>query len=123
MKQSELAARLGMPDRMVRYLVTEGIIPPADALGRYADGFGEEHLAAGQRYVRLQAMGFPPKAIKILLAGGGRVPLLDAHPVLLSVDPSVDPSTIDVDAVLGVIGDALRRYVADPTPQQPAHEE
>jgi hypothetical protein len=44
------------------------------------------------------------------------IPILQARGVELRVDPSVDPRTIDVDAVLADVRKALQSYVSKETP-------
>jgi len=110
MKLAELAEALNVPPRQIRYMIAEGILPGASETGRGAEGFGEAHLALGRRYLLLHEKGFPPAAIKLLMAGAAAMPLVEAGPVVLSVDPGADPSAIDVEATLAAIETALRRY-------------
>ncbi len=68
--RDELSRRSGLPAHQIRYLVSEGILPPADAKGRSADAYSEGHLSLAVEYVRLHASGMRPRAIKELLQGG-----------------------------------------------------
>ncbi len=111
MKAAELAESLGLPARQIRYMITEGIIPRATGVGRYADGFGEEHLAAGRRYLELRAEGHSAYEVKRLMAAERQVTLYQGPALALTVDPNVDPETIDVEAVLADLAAALAQYV------------
>jgi DNA-binding transcriptional MerR regulator len=59
----ELCERLELEPRQVRYLIAEGIMPPAAKLGVAADGYGEEHLRRGELFKRLHAEGLGVRAI------------------------------------------------------------
>ena len=76
MTLSELAERLGVPARQIRFLIAEGILPPAAKTGRAADGYDEAHVLLGQRYFALHRMGMKPGSIKVLLAFDQAVPIL-----------------------------------------------
>lgn len=110
MKSTELAEALGLPARQIRYMITEGIIPGANGMGRGVDGFDDRHLAAGRRYLELKAQGLSTFETKRLMAEERRIPLYDGHPLTLLVDPNVDPASIDVEAVLEDFAAALRNY-------------
>ena len=68
MKFREFSEAVGIPQREIRYLMSLDIIPPALARGRYADGFGEAHLAAARRYVSFAATGLTAREIAALPA-------------------------------------------------------
>lgn len=108
-----LSEELGIEPRQIRYMIAEGMMPPAGERGRDAAGYGPDHVDAGRRYLRLQAMGFRGEGLKALMLSEARVPLpvLTLHAISVTVDPEVDPSTIDVDDTLSRIGEALRLYV------------
>ena len=112
MTLAELAERLGVPARQIRFLIAEGILPPAAKTGRAADAYDETHFEKGQRYLALYRMGMKPGSIKVLMAFDDAVPILQAHGVELRVDPGLAPGDIDVDAVLCAVEQALRTYVA-----------
>lgn len=111
MTLTELAESLGIAPRQIRFLIAEGIVPPANKTGRSADAYEEEHLLRAQRYLALHRLGMKPASIKVLLAFDDAVPIVQVGGVEVRVDPSVLPSEIDVDGVLATIGDALRTYV------------
>ena len=111
MKLAELADRIGLPVRQVRYMIAEDIMPGADGTGRYADGFGERHLEIGLRYKAFHDQGHSLQVIKHLLLAGERLEILRHGPVTLAVDPASDPRDIDLDATLAAVAEALRRHV------------
>jgi hypothetical protein len=119
MKFNDLVERLGVPARQVRYMISEGIIPEALESGRFADPWDERHVNAGLRAIDLQERGFAPAAVKLLMQGGHAIPLASVGPLVLSVDPSVDPADIDVEAALAEFASAIRLYVGRPTPTDP----
>ncbi len=116
MTLTELAEAAGVPPRQIRFLIAEGILPAATKTGRGADGYGEEHLARARRYMTLHGLGMKPSAVKVLMAFDEAIPILQAHGIELRVDSSVDPSTIDVEAVLADVRRALRSYVSKENP-------
>lgn len=110
MKLAELAEVLDLPPRQVRYMIAEGILPGAAASGRYADGFGDVHVAIGRRYLELKAQGHSSFEVKRMMLTERRVPLYEGTALALMVDPNVDPASIDVEAVLEDFAAALRNY-------------
>ena len=82
----DLISRTGIPERQVRYLIAEGFMP-APRGGRANADYGDDHLAAIERYQRLHALGFPPAAIKLLLQSTEGVPFQVAPGVTLVVSP------------------------------------
>jgi hypothetical protein len=110
MKFNDLVERLRVPARQVRYMIAEGIVPEALEAGRFADAWDETHVAAGLRALDLQARGFAPAAVKLLMRGACNVPIASTPAVVLSVDPGVDPATIDVEATIAELASALRLY-------------
>ena len=82
----DLAAKTGLAERQIRYLIAEGFIP-APSGGRANADYGEPHVAGIQRYMRLRELGFPPAAIKLLLDAGEGAPFVIAPGVTLVIDP------------------------------------
>ena len=103
MRMNELTDLTGIAERQVRYLIAEGFIPPPRG-GRANADYGEDHVAAIQRYVRLRDLGFPPAAIKLLLQAREGAPIPVAPGITLVVDPDVIGSGADV-------GDLAERIV------------
>jgi DNA-binding transcriptional MerR regulator len=110
MTLAELADRLSIPQRQIRFMIAEGILPPAGKTGRSADAYDEMHVTKGQRYLALHRMGMKPGSIKVLMAFDDAVPILQAHAVELRVSPQVPPHELDVEAILTAVGAALRAY-------------
>jgi DNA-binding transcriptional MerR regulator len=100
---NELTDLTGIAERQVRYLIAEGFIPPPRG-GRANADYGEDHVAAIQRYVRLRDLGFPPAAIKLLLQAREGAPIPVAPGITLVVDPDLIGSGAD-------IGDLAERIV------------
>src|SRR3712207_2940192 len=68
----QLAARLRITPRTIRYYVAEGLLPPPDTRGRYAR-YGVSHLCRLQLIAHLKEAYLPLAEIKARLA-----PLTDA---------------------------------------------
>ena len=111
----ELAKALSIPPRQIRFMVAEGILPPAKKTGRSADAYDEIHLKQAQRYLALHRTGMKPGAIKILMAFDTAVPVLQIDGVELRISQDVDPSTIDVEDILAKIETALKAYLGKGT--------
>ena len=103
MRMNELTDLTGIAERQVRYLIAEGFIPPPRG-GRANADYGEDHVAAVRRYVRLRDLGFPPAAIKLLLQAREGAPIPVAPGITLVVDPDLIGSGADV-------GDLAERIV------------
>jgi MerR family transcriptional regulator, copper efflux regulator len=82
----ELSELTGTPERQIRYMIAEGFVPPPTGGRAHAD-YGDDHVTAIRRYGLLRQHGFPPQAIKVLLASGTSVPFPVAPGVVLHVDP------------------------------------
>jgi MerR family transcriptional regulator, copper efflux regulator len=90
----EVAALTGTAERQIRYLIAEGFVP-APRGGRSTADYGDDHVAAIRRYMRLRDVGFPPAAIKLLLEGGQGAPFTVAPGITLLVDPGLLGSGAD----------------------------
>ena len=110
MTLSELAERLGIPPRQIRFMIAEGILPPASRTGRSADGYDEAHVVKGLRYIALHRLGMKPGSIKVLMAFDDAVPVLQTDGVELRVDPAVSPADLDVDMIVAAVRAALMAY-------------
>jgi DNA-binding transcriptional MerR regulator len=104
----ELTRRTGTPERQVRYLIAEGFMPPPRG-GRARAEYGEDHVAAIDRYTRLRALGFPPVAIKLLLQAREGAPFAVAPGVTLVIDPGL----IGSGAEIGPLADRVRVLLTD----------
>jgi len=111
MRMTELTELTGIAERQVRYLIAEGFIPPPRG-GRANADYGDDHVAAIQRYSRLRQLGFPPAAIKLLLQAGEGAPFVIAPGLTLVVDPSLIGSGADAapfaKAIANLLNDILR---------------
>lgn len=123
MKFKDLVERLGVPARQVRYMIEEGLIPEAKGTGRAADVWDEIHVERGLRALDLHERGFSLGSVKLLMQGGQAVPIAAYGPITLSVDPSVDPASIEAEAALEAIAAALRAYASPSSRIEPATEE
>ena len=110
MTLAELAERLDIPPRQIRFMISEGVLPPAARTGRSADGYGEEHVSKAQRYLGLHRLGMKPGSIKILMAFDDAVPILQEHGVELRVDPQLPPDALNIDAIVMSVRAALKNY-------------
>jgi DNA-binding transcriptional MerR regulator len=113
----ELTAHTGVAERQVRYLIAEGFIPPPRG-GRANADYGDDHIAAIEKYVRLRDLGFPPAAIKLLLRAREGAPFPIAPGVTLVVDPNLlaAGTTVQpiVDSIESLLTDLFREPVHDP---------
>ena len=67
----ELTEVVGVAPRQVRYMIAEGFVPPPVG-GRAHASYGEEHVEAIRRYMRLRGLGFTPCVDSGSAAGRGR---------------------------------------------------
>ena len=88
MKIRELIDLTGVPERQVRYLIAEGFVPAPHG-GRSNADYGDEHVEAIRRYMRLRDLGFPPAAIRLLLEAREGAPFPVAPGVTLVIDPNL----------------------------------
>ena len=109
----ELAAHTGVAERQVRYLIAEGFIPPPRG-GRANADYGEDHVAAIDRYVRLRDLGFPPAAIKLLLQAREGAPFSVAPGITLVVDPKLLASGAPVQPIIESIQNLLANLFKEP---------
>lgn len=112
MTLSELAEQLEIAPRQVRFLIGEGILPPANKTGRSADAYDETHLEKARRYLALHRLGMKPASIKVLMSFEDAVPIAQIDGVELRVHPDVQPDAIDIEKVIQHLADALRVYSA-----------
>lgn len=110
MTRDELTRALGIPARQIRFLISEGILPPAKKTGRAADAYDDSHLACGQRYLSLHRMGMKPASIKILMSFESAIPIMQRDGVELRVDPQYPPEDLQIERILIAVEKALKRY-------------
>ncbi|GGW47182.1 hypothetical protein GCM10011452_38420 [Gemmobacter lanyuensis] len=110
MTLTELADHLGVPPRQIRFMIAEGILPPAARTGRSADAYDETHISKGQRYLALHRMGMKPGSIKVLMSFDDALPIMQAHGVELRVGPQVSPDDLQIEEILTAVEAALKTY-------------
>src|SRR5687768_1559795 len=82
----ELADRVGLSRRAIRFYVQRGLLPPPLGLGR-GRHYDQRHLEAVRRIQELQAAGHSLEAIGKILAGG-EVPAAERVPAVAGVPPA-----------------------------------
>ena len=110
MTLNELANALGVPARQIRFLIAEGILPPAYKTGRAADGYDETHLALGKRYQALYRMGMKPGSIKVLMAFDDAIPVFQDNGIELRIGRGVNPEQIDIEDITQKIERVLAKF-------------
>ena len=115
MKLPELMERTGIAERQVRYLISEGFVPPPRG-GRAHAEYGDDHVAAIRRYLRLRELVFPPAAIKLLLQAREGTPFPGAPGITLVVDPDLLASGKPVKPLIGAIRRLLTDILKEPRP-------
>ena len=95
----DLTSMTGLPARQVRYLVSEGFMPSPTG-GRSNAQYGDAHLQAIRRYLRLKDLGFPPAAIRRLLEAKAGAPFPIADGVTLIVAPELIGAACDQEHLL-----------------------
>lgn len=107
----DLIAATRITERQVRYLISEGFMPPPEG-GRANASYGQPHLDAIHRYNRLRELGFPPAAIKLMLEAREGIPFPVTPDVTLTIAPGLlksgaDPRPI-IAAVQALLEDLLK---------------
>lgn len=114
----ELTKRTGIPERQVRYLISEGLVP-APRGGRSNADYGDDHIKAIGKYKRLRELGFPPAAIKLLLKSSAGVPFPVDRGITLVIAPDLIGSGKPVpplaEQVKKVLQDTLKETSSDNT--------
>jgi len=108
MRMRELTDLTGVAERQVRYLISEGFVPPPRG-GRATADYGDDHVAAIRRYTRLRDLGFPPAAIKLLLQAREGAPF----PIAPGVTLVVDPDLLASGTPAGPLADRVRQLLID----------
>jgi DNA-binding transcriptional MerR regulator len=109
---TELIARTGIAERQVRYLISEGFIPPPSG-GRANADYGDDHVAGIRRYMRLRELGFPPAAIKLLLGARDGTPFPVVPGITLLISPDMVASGADVAPLLAQIQSILSQVLKE----------
>lgn len=109
----ELAASTGVSPRQIRFLISEGFVPPPRG-GRSNADYGDDHEAAICWYMALKAKGLPPAAIRILLENDIQAAFPVMPGISLHIDPKLLGGPIDQDLVLRRIRSVLENLDREP---------
>lgn len=107
MNLRELITATGIAERQVRYLISEGFVPPPTG-GRAHAQYDAAHIGAIDRYTRLRALGFPPAAIRRLLQARAGVPFPVRPGITLVIDPGLIGGSMDAEALGAEISRTLQ---------------
>jgi len=123
MRLRDVIDRTGVAERQVRYLISEGFIPGPSG-GRANADYGEAHVTGIRRYMRLRELGFPPAAIKLLLAAREGTPFPIVPGITLLVSPDMVASGAPVPPLLAQIETLLTKLLkeSDDADDQPGHD-
>lgn len=114
MNLRELASLTGTPERQIRYMIAEGFVPPPRGGRAHAD-YGDGHVAAIRQYMSLRQQGFPPQAIKVLLADATTATFPIAPGITLHVDPQLSGVPMDAHALADRIRRTVGEFLKEPT--------
>lgn len=98
MKFDELVKSTGVAGRQIRYLISEGFVPPPTGGRTYAT-YGDIHVRAINRYDRLRSLGFPPAAIRLLLGAKEGIPVPIIPGLTLVIAPELIGSEDNANAI------------------------
>lgn len=108
----DLIKRTGVAERQIRYLISEGFVPPPRG-GRSNADYGEDHVEAIIRFTRLKELGFPPAAIRLLLDATAGIPFPISKGVTLVVDTSRLASGADVEPMVAKAREVLSHILSN----------
>ena len=108
----ELTEAARITERQVRYLISEGFMPPPEG-GRANATYGETHLTAIHRYNRLRDLGFPPAAIKLMLEAREGIPFPVTADVTLIVAPGLLNSGTDPQPIVAALRSLLTEILKE----------
>ncbi len=114
MRLNELIERTGTAERQIRYLISEGFVPPPRG-GRANADYGEDHVEAVTRYAHLKELGFPPAAIRLLLGATAGDPFPIAKGITLVIDPAQLGSGADIEPIIQSTRAVLSRALGKST--------
>jgi MerR family copper efflux transcriptional regulator len=101
----EFSKTIGETPRQIRFLVSEGFIPPPTG-GRARARYGEEHLNAVRRYRWLREQ-YSPQQIKVMAVSSSSLRL----PLALGVDLYIDPERVGTDPDIEAIAARVRQLL------------
>lgn len=108
----DLIERTGTAERQIRYLISEGFVPPPRG-GRANADYGEDHVEAVTRYARLKELGFPPAAIRLLLDATAGIPFPISKGITLVVDTSQLASGANVEPMVAKAREVLSHILSN----------
>ena len=114
MRLKALIELTGTAERQVRYLISEGFVPPPRG-GRANADYGEDHVEAVTRYALLKELGFPPAAIRVLLGATAGIPFPIAKGITLVIDPVQLASGAELEPIIQSTRDVLTRALGKST--------
>ena len=117
MRMRELIKKTGLAERQVRFLVAQGFIP-APRGGRATADYGDDHVSAILRYMRLKELGFPPAAIRLLLDAKEGVPVTIEPGITLVIASERLGEDLDIAALEKCVFSALQKIFKPPSKGQ-----
>lgn len=115
MKFDELVQSTGVAGRQIRYLISEGFVPPPTGGRTYAT-YSDNHVRAIRRYERLKGLGFPPAAIRLLLDAKEGIPVPIVPGLTLVIAPELIGSGDDASAIAAKAAGKIEELLAKETP-------
>ena len=112
MNLRELIAATQITERQVRYLISEGFMPPPEG-GRANASYGQKHLNAIHRYNRLRDLGFPPAAIKLIIEAKEGIPFPVTPDVTLIIAPDLLQSGVDPQPIVAAVQSLLKEILKE----------
>lgn len=119
LKFDDLVRTTGTTPRQIRYLISQGFVPPPTG-GRTYAAYSGAHVAAIRRYDRLRSLGFPPAAIRLLLGAREGIPVPIVAGLTLVIDPDLIGSGGDVAAVAALGAQKIEQLLSEAAPDEPA---
>jgi len=117
MRMRDIIKKTGLAERQVRFLVAQGFIPPPRG-GRATADYGDDHVSAIIRYVRLKELGFPPAAIRLLLDAKEGVPVTIEPGITLVIASERLGEDLDIAALEKCVSSALQKISKFPSKGQ-----
>jgi DNA-binding transcriptional MerR regulator len=120
-KLTDLVRRFGddehVKPRLVRFLITEGIIDPPRG-GRANADYGEDHVEGIRRYLRLRDWGFSLTMVRDIARGVCEdvIPVEVIPGVTLQIDPSKLDGTLEANEIAGRIAEIIEKFIRKETP-------
>lgn len=108
MNREELEAETGVSARNIRYLITEGILPPPEGPARAAQ-YSEEHLRILRIYTEAKAEGISSLDVIRRRIGGGdsRSTVLVVPGIELTIEPGVVPEEATLEDIMAALRNAV----------------